>query len=245
MAELCSQAVDYPKNGKAVNIKSAPRRLIPYKPDWKEGEEDSPRSTDFYYSNKALGHLYRGINVSLDPPKEDVKYTKTLQDDPIYLALRVMVMRVLETEVRPEQRQEEMRPIFRRYYHELRYISSTHSLSDRHGAVLTEEEVVVGTILARCTQHRWRKERMYRMREHMMKLVKDTRTELHVSKLDEYDQRGIREDLSFAWASWQLCKAKLATFSKTTDNGAFGLNSFALILLCAIFDCLDRHDSAC
>ncbi len=35
LAELCSQAVDYPKNGIPVDIHDSPRLLIRSKPDWK------------------------------------------------------------------------------------------------------------------------------------------------------------------------------------------------------------------
>lgn len=34
LAALCSQAVDYAKNGVPVDIHDSPRLLIPYKPDW-------------------------------------------------------------------------------------------------------------------------------------------------------------------------------------------------------------------
>ena len=56
---LCNQAVDYPKNGNAVDSNNLPRRLIPYKPDWKKGEDDNDRPSDFYRSERALGELYR------------------------------------------------------------------------------------------------------------------------------------------------------------------------------------------
>ena len=36
LAGLCSQAVDYPKNGVAVNIENLPYKLIRAKPDWKK-----------------------------------------------------------------------------------------------------------------------------------------------------------------------------------------------------------------
>ncbi len=36
LAELCSQAVDYPKNGVPVDTEQIPRRIIHAKPDWKK-----------------------------------------------------------------------------------------------------------------------------------------------------------------------------------------------------------------
>ena len=40
LAELCSQAVDYPKNGVPVDVEKVPSRLIHAKPDWKKVRGD-------------------------------------------------------------------------------------------------------------------------------------------------------------------------------------------------------------
>ena len=36
LAAMCSQAVDYPKNGVPVNIEEMPRTKLRAKPDWKK-----------------------------------------------------------------------------------------------------------------------------------------------------------------------------------------------------------------
>ena len=43
LAQLFSQAVDYPKNGVPVNAENMPRKVIHAKPDWKKVR---PRSID-------------------------------------------------------------------------------------------------------------------------------------------------------------------------------------------------------
>ncbi|KAA1469185.1 RdRP-domain-containing protein [Dentipellis sp. KUC8613] len=68
LAELCSHAVDYPKNGKPVDIdtpNALPRNLIPFKPDWHRPEDqmDDGHDADYYESDRALGHLYRNIKI--------------------------------------------------------------------------------------------------------------------------------------------------------------------------------------
>ena len=68
-----------------------------------------------------------------------------------------------------------LEPLFRHYARELSYICVTHAPADRADVRLSEEEVVVGTILAHCAERRWRKSRTYRMREHAAQLVRDVR----------------------------------------------------------------------
>ena len=55
LARLCNEAVDYPRNGRRVDISNMPRRLIPYPPDWKKGELDTYGRKDFYRSDRAIG----------------------------------------------------------------------------------------------------------------------------------------------------------------------------------------------
>jgi RNA-dependent RNA polymerase len=80
LAELCSIAVDYPKSGIPVNMADTPRFLIPYKPDWKSDEVINPRRTDYYESTRAIGYLFRAINLEdstkelyFDPKTSDLK----------------------------------------------------------------------------------------------------------------------------------------------------------------------------
>ena len=123
----------------------------------------------------------------------------------------------------------DVEPLFRRYVDELRYICLTHSLYD--DTRLEEEEVVIGSILANCSQHRFRTDRMYRMRLHAGTLVKDVQKELYRRYGEEMPpEPQIRFGLSQAWAAWDFA---------TRNRGHFGANSFALIALLAIADALE------
>ena len=223
-------------------MKDAPRRLIPYKPDWKEGEVEDPRSTEFYISEKALGKLYRNIRLTFENDfSHERELTLTeINEDSVYNALKDRITQILESDPPPERELDKMTAIFRRFFYELRYICSAHTLTERRGVELTEEEIVVGIILAPCSQHRWRQERIYRMREHSAKLVRDTLDEILPSRY--LDLRTVKRELKFAWGAWRLCRTKLASAQSPKDKRIFGLNSFCLVLLLAIFDCLDRAD---
>ncbi len=72
LARLCSQAVDYAKNGNPVDIhNNLPKPLNRFKPDWHKAEVTGARELDYYVSDRALGELYRNIN--LNDPKEPIE----------------------------------------------------------------------------------------------------------------------------------------------------------------------------
>ena len=69
LAVLCSQAVDYAKNGNPVNIHgNLPKKVIKFNPDWHKAEVTGARELDYYESDKALGYLFRKIELE-DPIK--------------------------------------------------------------------------------------------------------------------------------------------------------------------------------
>ncbi|TDL24977.1 RdRP-domain-containing protein [Rickenella mellea] len=238
LAELCSQAVDYPKNGRPVDIRDSPRRLIPYKPDWKKGEEDGPRRTDFYESSKALGHLYRSIDIQdRSSIKRIPMIPPGLHADPITCALKPIVIGKLPNSLSSKNNSEFISKTFLRYADELRYICVVHTLSDLAGDRLTEEEVVVGSILAQSTQRRWRSERNERMRRHSTNLVQEVRRDF----LPKLSGTGVTEDemkasLQLSWDAWLFSAQRL---EMPGPDGPFGLSSFGLIALGTTFEVLD------
>lgn len=229
LAELCSQAVDYPKNGVPVDIQDSPRWLIPYKPDWKKAEDNAPRKTDYYTSDRALGELFRNVQL-LDTPKSATLPTKRQPplSDSISQALRPLIEEVLGVggARNSERGLLGIAPLFGRYAEELRYICVTHSLSDSPESRLVEEEVVVGTITAVCSQHRYRNDRTYRMRLHAKALVDSVRRRLYVPPRDDpmgADATGaMRYGLQQAWLAWDY---------GMRNRHMFGANSFAVVAL--------------
>ncbi|KAI5116848.1 hypothetical protein M0805_006803, partial [Coniferiporia weirii] len=239
LAKLCNEAVDYPKNGKAIDISKIPRRLIPYKPDWKRNE-DEPLAGDaeFYRSERALGHLFRKVDTeSRASPTCGLSAPAPLVDHPVYNALKHTVDAKLKNSGVAETTLESVQKLFRRYAAELRYICTTHTLTD-YSARLSETEVVIGTILAQCSQHRWRKDRIFRMRLHTTNLVKEIKEEIVPKRLHEMSILETKTALEFAWTAWKLITEKISTPEAAKND--FGLNSFSLIALGVVIDCLEH-----
>lgn len=233
LVDLSIQAVDYPKNGVPVDIdnNNLPRTLIRCKPDWHAAEVVDPRSTDYYRSTKVLGQLYRMIewkepevNVSDRTPKSHVLI------DPLSLTLRVYIERELDDYADPDGTSRLIAKTFRRYADELRYVCVTHTLSNTSEKLL-EAEVVVGTIMAKCTQRRWRKDRMWKMRIHASQLVRDVKRSLFPIRGEEIPPSEIRAGLRRAWEAWDF---------SLRNSKDFGAQSFGLVALDVLFDCLEK-----
>lgn len=237
LARLCSQAVDFPKNGIAVNAQDMPRQLIPFKPDWKRGDNAITRDTEFYESTRALGVMFRSENLSLGegPLVQPLKISPTPQPlgDPISNALRETITRVLGHFENSDRDVGSIKPLFLHYASELKYISYTHSLSDSPDSRLKEEEIVVGTILDNCANNSYRKNRMYRMGVHSQVLLREVRDRLYVQGEDEQPSRlELEEGLSRAWCAWDF---------GMRNRAEFGANSFALIALGVVMDILVKE----
>ncbi|KAI0780590.1 RdRP-domain-containing protein [Trametes elegans] len=248
LAGLCSQAVDYPKNGVPVDIFDSPRLLIREKPDWKKAEDSDPRDTDYYFSSRALGELFRSIdlnNLKLpkgSPPVQPAAVTlvpaaaapkrETPLSDVISLALKPFVEGQLHYFLNNDQNVADMKTLFLRYEEELRYICLTHALSDAPDNRLNEEEVVVGTILAVCSQTRWRRDRMHRMRLHSSGLVQEVRMRLYQpADVLNPEQGELLYGLSQAWLAWDF---------GMRNRGVFGASSFSLVALGVVLDTLHK-----
>ncbi|KAI0664721.1 RdRP-domain-containing protein [Cubamyces menziesii] len=245
LAKLCSQAVDYPKNGVAVDIFDSPRLLIREKPDWKKAEDSDPRDTDYYFSSRALGVLFRSIDLnnlklptdSIPIPSGSVVLSTTTKreaplSDVISQALRPFIERQLNYFHNDDRNVADMKALFLQYEQELRYICVTHALSDAPDIRLQEEEVVVGTILAVCSQQRWRKDRMQRMRLHSSELVRDVRRNLFQPVDILNPQQGeLLYGLSQAWLAWDF---------GMRNKTVFGARSFSLVALAVVLDTLNK-----
>ena len=243
LAELCSQAVDYAKNGNPVNIYDGnlPKKLIKFNPDWHKAEVTGSREVDYYESDKALGHLYRNINLE-DPMKlvngletESPEGTPPLEDA-ITRAVAPIIRRILNavaatTGEQPDEDNGHAEQIHEHYVREMRFICITHSLVDAPDVQLKEEEVVLGTILANCAQSRWRTDRSYRMKLHAEDLVGDISSQIIQFKGEEPSEEELHAALTRAWATW--CWAQ-----HNRDKNY--MESFALLVLGVVFDCLKR-----
>jgi len=247
LARLCSQAVDYAKSGNAVDLhnNNLPKALIKFKPDWHKAEVTGARELDYYVSDRALGYLYRSIE--LRDPKEPVEGLAIESPDEM-MPLEDAITRAVAPYVRSTLKHTDdeavaikqssvddghAEQLHTHYVREMRYICVTHTLVDAQDVRLTEEEVVLGTILANCTQTRWRSDRSYRMRLHAEELVDDIYTQIVQC---EGGSRAATDEqllaaLPHAWSAW--CWAQ---HHKDLEY----IESFAILILRIVFDCLKR-----
>ena len=245
LARLCSKAVDYAKNGNAVDLRNdcLPKKLIRFNPDWHKAEVTGARELDYYVSDRALGYLYRRIELS--DPKKSVDGLATDETAPLEDAITRAVAPYVRSTlnltsdegVAAEQASVDdgyAEQVHGHYVREMRYICVTHTLVDAPEVRLTEEEVVLGTILANCTQSRWRTDRSYRMKLHAEELVDDIYAQ--VVQCGEGGFRAATEEqlrtaLPHAWSAW--------CWTQHHKDREY-MQSFAVLILRIVFDCLKR-----
>ena len=262
LAEMCSKAVDYPKNGKRVELRgNLPKTLIPFKPDWHKAEVTGARDLDYYESDRALGDLFRKIDL-YDPHEPLRGFPATPPgdiaplNDAISRALKPLVRYALVAESAPSRNppppppatppgaeNEHAERLHARYTREMRCICATHTLVEAPDVRLTEAEVVLGTILANCTQPRWRADRAYRLRLQSETLVRDIRAHivpgegggsLEAATATGTETRAegrLREGLRSAWGTWVW-----AQHHREMEY----IESFSLVALGVVLDCLKR-----
>ena len=192
----------------------------------------APRATDYYESDRVLGQLYRDIKIEELVEDTPVELSGPTLSDPISAALLDDIMKYCgpAATVNLESCPQQIVSAFQKYSDELKYICVTHTLSNAPGIKLLEAEVVVGTILAKCSQKRFRQDRIYRMVLHASTLVRDTEKHL-IDDLETQDPQLLMRGLEYGWKAWHMSLRK---------RKEFGANSFGLIALGTMFDCLDR-----
>lgn len=229
--------MDYPKKGHRVDIEGdrLPRPLIRAKPDWHAAEVVNPRKSDYYESTRALGFMYRDI-VLPESPKDPVRGQPkplTFETEKITGLFRDDVLKHLpSSSFDRSRRDDDIEYIFHNYNANLRYISAIHTLSNDSTVRLKEEEIILGVILANCQERGWRRNRMYRMKTHASNLVKDTKRGFQPSDRAEEiieDRDGLLHILDKAWYAWI-----------SPRESEFGTNSFRLIALGSILECLEK-----
>ncbi|KAI0316524.1 RNA dependent RNA polymerase-domain-containing protein [Amylostereum chailletii] len=243
LSKLHSDAVDYPKSGQAVALEKIPRLQRKERPDWIAPEvAKSARSANhgYYESTRWIGRLFRAVDLPpVDLKKEEIRQRKhdalknaTLSHAPAgaadtaldpHTAVKARVSTFIDVHSIPHEKERyALAQIYNRYVSELQSICATHTLSYRRTAMLTEEEVLVGTIVEKTSAPRKRKEKMTKMREMTERLVRGVRDELAGDEEEEQEVALMR-----AWMAWKLA---------VKEEGAFGAKSFGWVALGAIFD---------
>ncbi|KAI0348632.1 RdRP-domain-containing protein [Trametopsis cervina] len=254
LSALHSDAVDYPKSGQPVPLANLPRLKFKSKPDWHAPETITPDPEKYYESNRAIGLLCREIEL---PAVEKVKRIQRAQrrqlqqnetyseqevydffvdgeltDHAVYEATSAHVAGFIQLGRFAEELVAEMWELFENYRSQLQTICVDHTLSNARDAMLTEEEAVVGTIVAKCSQPRKRKDLMSKMREQTSTLVDDI-----VGAMA--GEEGIMPEkvLERAWVAFRLAALE-------GEYETFGAQSFAWVALGEIFGAIKAIEQA-
>ncbi|KAI8995541.1 RdRP-domain-containing protein [Trametes punicea] len=247
LAALHSDAVDYPKSGQPVPIKTIPSLHFKTKPDWNAPETLTGENAEYYESVRAIGELYRSIELpALRILNRVERNQRRHMENDEYDTVAGFVMRFRDEGAREQNEvyltvrdrvADFIRPadcdqptviaiweLYNTYVSRLRAICADHTLSNSRTSMLTEEEVTVGTIVAKCSQPRKRKNLMAEMREQTAMLVNDMRNELSGE-----DDLPAEDSLRRGWIAYQVASMKLKHF---------GARSFGWVALGAIFDAI-------
>ena len=196
------------------------------------------RDLDYYESPRALGELYRNITYKKPDSIPQTKFSNGAGKfkpsiDSITAALTPLYQKYLGTGLVIDAEVMEMNPLFQNYVLELRYMRFTHALSDSPESRLEEEEIVVGTILANCSQHRYRTDRTYRMRLHAATVVRTVQQALFKPEVPDTPQQGeLVYGLRQAWMAWEFSRRYKHWF------GAYSFGIIALGVMCNVLNTL-------
>jgi RNA-dependent RNA polymerase len=248
LCQIHSNAVDYAKSGTPVALNTVPKPKSDLRPDWQAPETVDPDGAPgFYRSQKAIGRLFRDIdlpevqthNSSARRMRQHVRDDASEADlDDVFAALCLDDDRrgdCLESAV--EDRVAEFITVdpnsnlvklviesLNRYSIELQGICACNAIQRQKDAMLSEEEAVIGTIVAKCSQRRRRKDAISQLREQTGYLVKSVRDDLSGN-----DNTSQYEWLETAWAAWKVSR-------QLKDR--FGAHSYGWIALGEVFDAM-------
>ena len=248
LSQLHSDAVDYPKTSMPVPLEKIPKLKFKAKPDWNQPETmNDSKSADYYPSQRAIGRLFREIELpaldivqnvnraqrsKLNIDEEDDRLVAQFgrmslrADDQIDVAVCNRITDFIDVDVDPDHRTRAF-TLFDRYLAELKTICAAHTISHRRDAMLTEEEAVVGTIVARTSQPRHRRDMISKLRDQTGWQVKGLRNELI------HEDDGFETKLRKAWALWRVTQE---------ERELMGARSLGLIALGVIFDTIKEFE---
>ncbi|CAL1696034.1 unnamed protein product [Somion occarium] len=255
LSDLHSNAVDYPKSGRPVPVDKIPKLKHRVRPDWNAPEtlvEGSKLAEKFYESSRAIGRLFRAIDLpasqtvqtaqraqrrrlregsaSLQDILEGFHAAEPVEDDEVSLAVYERVTQFIAVGRHPDDIIVELWELFEQYASQLRTICADHTVSNSRDAMLTEEEAVVGTIVAKSSQPRKRKDNMSKMRERTAPLVQG------VGQQIEGDEGILLErSLERAWVAFRIANL---------EQDSFGAKSFGWIALGEIFDAIKKIEES-
>ncbi|KAI0936237.1 hypothetical protein AcV5_004426 [Taiwanofungus camphoratus] len=255
LAQLHSDAVDYPKTGQPVPIQNIPKCKLKTRPDWNAPETLTGDTSNYYESIRAIGRLFRAIDLpALNTVRNESRFQRRQTADGNDLTFDDIIRDFYSSEPRADDnvrlvvqhrisefiaiREEDVDrsvilglwELFGSYVSQLRAICADHTLSHTRAAILTEEEAVIGSIVAKCSQPRRRKDLMSHLREQTSTLVSNVRAEISGD-----EETPAEQSLERAWVAYRLAHI---------EDVHFGARSFAWIALGEIFDAIKDIEEA-
>lgn len=251
LAHLHSQAVDFSKTGLPV-----PKDDIPFpkkrgrKPDYLKPElEIDAEKTKYYPSKHALGHLYRNVKLpelaesfSNDDGTMETEYASTLafyEETTLHLEKELRSLCAIsdqsfgQGEINSKTIGMNIPHLLNHFISKMQHFRDSYMLGlGPYGrGKLREEEIFVGTILAKSFDYHRRDELCRSLKEETSHLVWQIWTILKRGD-DPKAQVSTDEWTNRAWAAWQF---GLLVFRTSTAFSIFGLNSFMFVVLSSLF----------
>ncbi|CAG7851524.1 Probable RNA-dependent RNA polymerase SHL2; AltName: Full=Protein SHOOTLESS 2 [Serendipita indica DSM 11827] len=250
LAKLHSIAVDYPKTGRHVESSEIPWLDSRRRPDWYANELHN-NNPDLYQSQRHIGHLFRAIELPALPEAAKLARRQRrriqrdedeeLNRDAVLRALsddRAVISRYLRPKIntyidleefvqgQPTNVIDELLDVFDTYWSNLQYIAKTNSLSN--STALSEEEVVAGSIVAKCSQPRRRQDVIADMRRSSTSLCDQVRNSIEGPE----DTSG-EDKLRRAWVAWKISEKY---------HQAYAAMSFGILALDTAFSAMRQLD---
>ncbi|KAG8890412.1 hypothetical protein FRB98_008447 [Tulasnella sp. 332] len=235
-----SIAVDTPKTGMPMHYHDIVRPLGGT-PDWQAGENFDPESGDYYQSERAIGILYRAVDLTMieqscqaiipdpaEPTHVTVKRRLKSRVGPSLISFSSTDRRLLSP--------AKLEWLLNYYCCQLDYIRVIHTLSNDPGHTLSEAEAFIDTIAGKAAQPRRRKELIVRMKSMSADLVREVRNRL------VGNAKGVEPTklwLVNAWNAWNLSQEE--KFRAMEGSASFGWTALRCVLE-ALTTLEDEHD---
>jgi hypothetical protein len=162
LAEAASHAVDFPKTGTPADFTKLPCPPSDERPDFLAPETVNSVDNNLYYpSQKILGVLFRNVPLAKQPVlRRDASNTPS-DGNSVLNALREINLPELglpSLQLLQDNVMEEMEQLLEAYSQHLMSIARIHTISKSRDTRVTEAELISGTITAKWSDHRKRRE---------------------------------------------------------------------------------------
>jgi RNA-dependent RNA polymerase len=229
LAQLHSDAVDYPKTGNPVNVAEIPKLKYP-RPDWSAPETVDPDPVNYYQSQSAVGRLSRAIDLRQQESNLPGFALHNVSAEKMGYGMDTRLVEAVRERVSCHVDDLEPDPmiddLFQWFSMRLLQVAYECNLNHRNAKPLTEQEIMMGTITQRTSQPRMRKEKISKLRETTDFLVRQVR-----EALEGDESKPVERYLRDAWDAWNLSMTESA-------KSKFGARGFGWVALGAVLNAI-------